>query len=73
MAHVQVPDVPTSVTSRAHCCSSPALSQNLGAAGPALYPSPKSWVLQGGEALVEAGLENAQRNLEFGLSAELRV
>lgn len=26
MAHVQVPDVPASVTSRVHCCSSPACS-----------------------------------------------
>lgn len=47
--------------------------QILGAAELVPYPIPKSWVLQDGEALVEVGLENAPRSLEFGLSAELRI
>lgn len=59
MAHVQVPDVPMSVTSRVHCCSSPAHHPAC-----ATCPIPKPSLLQDGEALLEADVEDAQRSQE---------
>lgn len=59
MARVQAPDVPVSVTSRVHCCSSPA---HRPACAPRPIPTPS--VLQDGEALLEAGVEDARRSQE---------